>query len=178
VARRLWARPAPDPTVDPAAASDPVDRSRIARIILWLKVAAAVIEIAAGIALLILGILNFNIGTWVRHWGLRELQGDPGDFVARHLLAAFPALTRTHEVVDGAVVAAYGVLKGGVVVAVLRHHHRVAIFGAFLFTLVAFGAAFALLLHLTTLRVVLGALDVAVAFVMVREALSLRRHAR
>lgn len=144
---------------------------------MWLKVATAVFETAAGIALLVFGILNINVGTWIRHFALRELQQDPGDFIARHLIAGVPAFTRVHEVVVGAVLAVYGTLKGGVVLAVLRHHHRVAIIGAAVFTLVALAAAFVLFRHPTPFRGVLGVLDVAVAVVMWREALSLRRHA-
>jgi len=119
-----------------------------------------------------------NIAAWAQRVALHELQQDPGDFIARHVIASLRSLTHLHEVVDGIVVALYGALKGGVVLAVLRHHHRVAIFGAVLFTLVALAAAIVLLRHPTPLRAALGVLDIAVAFVMCREALSLRRHIR
>lgn len=121
--------------------------------------------------------VDVNIGTSIRHAALRELQQDPGDFVSRHIIAGFPALTRVNEIVVGVLLAAYGALKGGVVLAVLRHHHRVAIVGAVVFTLVALGAAFVLFRHPTPIRAALGLLDVAVAVVLWREALSLRRHA-
>jgi len=135
-------------------------------------------EIGIGLVLVGLGIAHFSIASWAQRLALHELQQDPGDFIARHVIANLRSLTHLHEVVDGSVLALYGALKGGVVLAVLRHHHRVAIFGAVLFTIVALGAAFVLLRHPTAVRLVLGVLDVAVAFVMCREALSLRRHVR
>jgi uncharacterized membrane protein len=168
-------RPAPDPAAHPQATFDPVERSRAARAILWLKVIAAGIEIAAGIALLFLGIFDVNIGGWVRHLASRELQADPGDFIARHVIANIHAITRVHEVLDGAVLALYGALKGGVVGAVLLHHHRIARFGAVLFTVVALAAAVVLLGRPTAFRAALGALDLAVAVVMIREAMALGR---
>jgi uncharacterized membrane protein len=178
VARRLWPRAAPDPAAGAASSLDPVDRSRTARLVLWTKVAVALAEVAIGLSVLGLGVVHVNIGTWAQRVALRELQQDPGDFVARHVIANLRTLTHLHEVVDGTVLALYGALKGGVVFAVLRHHHRVAIIGAVLFTLVALGAAVVLLRHPTALRAILGVLDVAVAFVMCREAASLRRHVR
>jgi len=144
--------------------------------VLWTKVVVALVEVAIGASLLGLGIFHVNIGTWAQRLALHELQQDPGDFIARHVIASLRSLTHIHEVVDGIVLTLYGALKGGVVLAVLRHHHRVAIFGAALFTLVAFGAAIVLFRHPTPLRAVLGVVDIAVAFVMCREALSLRRH--
>lgn len=174
----MWTRAAADPAVDPATSLDPVDRSRVARFVLWLKVAAAALEIGAGLTLVILGIIHINIAAWARHLAMRELQQDPGDFIARHVIASFYTLTRVREILDGAVLAVYGALKAGVVLAVLRHHHRVAIFGAVLFTLVAVGAAIVLFRHPTAVRAVLGVLDVAVAVVLCREALSLRHHMR
>ena len=167
--------PAPDPARDPATTTDPVDHSRLARTILWLKVVAATVETAAGLALLAFGIASINFGSFIRHLALHELQQDPDNFLARHLIVGLPALTRLREIIVGGTLTLYGALKGGVVLAVLRRHHRVAIFGSVLFIIVALGAAFVLLLHPNVVRAVLGLLDLAVAVVMVREALSLRR---
>jgi uncharacterized membrane protein len=132
-----------------------------------------------GVTLLVVALLDVNVGAWIRHLALRELRDDPSDFIARHILRSIPSVTRPREFVLGGFLAAYGVLKGGVVLAVLRHHRRVAIAGAIIFTLVAL-AAFGVLLHHPSLaRGILGVLDLAVAVVMWREALSLHhRHMR
>jgi uncharacterized membrane protein len=143
--------------------------------ILWMKVLTATLEVVLGIGLLVLAILDVNVRTWISHFALGELHEDPGDFVARHLMTTVPSLSREREFLFGGLVAAYGVLKGGVVLAVLRHHRRVATAGTVLFTLVALLAAVVLLRDPSPARAVLGALDVAVAVVMWREMLSLHR---
>ena len=139
----------------------------------------ASVEVLLGVTLLIVAVLHVNLGAWLRHFALRELRDDPSDFIARHVMRSIPSITRPHEFVLGGFLSAYGLLKGSVVLAVLRHHRRVAIAGAIIFTFIAL-AAFAVLVHHPTLpRAVFGVLDLAVAVVMWREALSLHhRHVR
>ena len=145
--------------------------------ILWLKVLTATIEVLLGIGLVCLAVMDISVGTWVRHLALRELRDDPSDFISRHLLLTVPALSQTREFILGSFAAVYGLLKGSVVLAVLRHHRRAAIAGTALFTVIAVATLVVLMRDPTFPRGILGVLDIAVAVVMWREALSLRHHA-
>jgi uncharacterized membrane protein len=145
------------------------------RAILWAKLGVAGAEVAIGVALLVVRAAHIDLTHSVRSLALHELSEDPGDFVARHALVLAPSLGPGTAVRAGALLAVYGAFKAAVVAGVLLRRARAVLIGAIAFAVIAAGAFVALALHPTLPRLVLGALDIAVACAIVLEARDLRR---
>ena len=147
---------------------------RLRRVILWAKLAIAAFEIAAGVLLLIVRFAHVDVAHVVSTLAAHELRQDPTDYLARHATLTAPsAVARAASI--GALLIAYGALKAGLIVGVLRRYRRLVFAGAAVFAVIALAAFAVLVTHPTVLRVGLGLLDVAVAVVVILEARDLKR---
>ena len=153
------------------------EHAPIRRAILWAKLALATFEILGGVLLLVARFGHVDlvhvIGTLAAH----ELRQDPGDFVARRANVVARDVGPRAGVI-GAVLVAYGVLKGGLIVGVLRRYRTFVFVGAAIFVVIALSGFVVLVTHPTALRVLLGFLDIAVAAVVTLEARDLSRKTR
>ncbi|HET7486322.1 MAG TPA: DUF2127 domain-containing protein [Acidimicrobiales bacterium] len=142
------------------------------RILLWGKLAYSALEVVAGAVLVVFAIVHLDLAATLHRAALRELAEDPGDFTARHLLDLRSAgtLHPRREAEVGAGVLVYGAVKAALVVAVLRRSRRFVRIGAVAFVAIAAAGLVVLVRRPTPAGLALGALDIAVAAVVVREA--------
>lgn len=140
------------------------------RAVLGAKLAYTAVELAVGVALVLAALTHHDVTALVRGAAHRELREDPADFVARHALALVHPIPLRQEGLAGIGVAVYALVKGVLVVAILRGSRRAAVIGAVAFCLVAAVALVVLVCRPSVFRVLIGALDLAVAAVVIREA--------
>ena len=96
-----------------------LDRENLFRLAVWLKGLDGLGEILAGIGLLLIGPVALR--GWVFALTLGEIGEDPHDFVANHLRQMAEALSAGGEVFVAAYLLIHGLIKIGLVVALLRH---------------------------------------------------------
>ena len=142
---------------------------------LWAKLAYTALELLLGGALLVAALTHHDLSGVLRNAAHRELREDPGDFTARHVLSVAHPISIGREALAGAAIAAYALLKGGLVVAVLQGSQRGAAAAAAVFAMLAAVAVVALARRPSPLRLLVGGLDVAVAVVVIADARTLRR---
>jgi uncharacterized membrane protein len=146
-----------------------VRRSVVRRIVLWVKIAVSTGEAVAGLVLFVAGVLHADLTGTIRRVALHELHEDPGDYIARHVMASAPSLSAAGAVILGLVLLAYAAVKAGVLLAVLQERRLAALCGAVLFAVIAGAGAVVLVLHPTVVRGALWGLDVFVAAAVVLE---------
>ena len=146
------------------------------RLAVWLKGLDGLGEILAGLGLLLIG--PAALTGWIHALTFGEISQDPTDFVATHLRQAAEALSTGGETFVVGYLVIHGLIKVGLVVALLRHMlaaypAAIAVLGGFLaFQLWRYLAGGSMLLLL------LSAFDVVVIVLVWREWRALTRQAR
>ncbi len=96
-----------------------LNRENLFRLAVWLKGLDGLGELLAGLGLLFIG--PAMLRGWVHALTLGEISEDPHDFVATHLRQAAEALSANGEMFIAVYLLIHGLIKIGLVAALLRH---------------------------------------------------------